>query len=168
MSADACWFPPFYREHHRAVRAVVYRFGIRNDLDDVVQEIFLKAFRARAGFRHESSDRTWLLRIAINAAKDFIRRHRHELKPSGIDGEAAIAAPAATSSAPNFLTELIDQGIRLLTEPLHAALILNVLEGYTTKETATILEIPEGTVKSRVAAARVHMKAFLAEHGVKP
>ena|GEM_PF-3226679 len=160
---DLGWFRAFYQTHHSAVRAVVYRFGILNDLDDVVQEVFIKAFRAAKNFRHAASDRTWILRIAINAAKDYARRNRNTLLASPKEDSVGSA-----SAEDNINLQTIDLAIRQLSETLREAFILNVLEGYTLKETAEILNIPEGTAKSRINAARDQLRGFLAKHGVTP
>ena len=160
VGAAEAWFSALYAAHHAAVRSVIFRFGIVNDLEDVVQEAFLKAFRGREQFRSESSERTWVIRIAVNAAKDQLKRER--TRPSG----SADAAETASADQPDAQGEQVRAGLASLSLPLRSALILCGIEGYTVREVASILAVPEGTVKSRLFAAREAMRQYLLQRGI--
>jgi RNA polymerase sigma-70 factor (ECF subfamily) len=154
-------FTALYRENHGAVRSLLFRFRVL-DLEDLVQEVFLKAYRKGDAFRGEASPRTWLTRIAINVAKDHLKRSSHNLTSETLDPESL---QASNQGSP--LADTIDSCMAELNLIHREILILCAIEGFSMKEAADILEIPEGTIKSRLAAARQEMKMLLKAEGVE-
>jgi len=154
-------FTALYRDHHAAVRSILFRFKVR-DLEDLLQEVFLKAYRKQDMFRAEASPRSWLIRIAINVAKDHLK-HSHTKR------ETALLEPeqVAGSEAKGPLADIIEACMDQLHVQHREILILCVIEGYSMKEAATILEIPEGTIKSRLSSARQDMMKRLKAEGVE-
>ena len=153
-------FLALYRAHVDAVRSMLYRMGVKDELDDVTQAAFLNVWQARASFEGRSQARTWIIRIALNAASEHHRKARS--LPSGALDDAI--ADARTSDP--ALTLLIERALGKLTTELRAVIVLHVLEGYGTSDVARMLTIPEGTVKSRLSTARARLSALLSEKGV--
>ena len=134
------------------------RWLVRNDQDaeDVVQESFLKAFKAQESFRG-SEAKTWMLAIVRNTAMDFRRRlkagpaapigdERHEPEDDSPDPESALIAESRR--------EQVRHAISHLAEEFREVIVLREIEGLAYKEIAAVLGIPMGTVMSRLSRAR--------------
>lgn len=134
------------------------------EAEDVAQEAFIKAYRALAGFRGESAFYTWLYRIAINTAKNFLvaagrRPPTDDLDINGeenVDGREELADLVTPEAqlASQQLAAAIEQAISGLPEDLRTALTLCELEGLSYEEIAEVMETPLGTVRSRIFRAR--------------
>ncbi len=147
------------------VHAIVARFvNDREEVNDVVQEAFIKAYRALGNFRGESQFYTWLYRIAVNTAKNYlVSRSR---RPPASDIDVADAEYFAGSDnlrdldTPEnlaFRDELegvVDRAIKNLPEDLRTAVTLREFEGLSYEDIAAIMECPVGTVRSRIFRAR--------------
>ncbi len=143
----------------------------RADVQDVVQEAFIKAYRALPNFRGESAFYTWLYRIAINAAKNhLVARSRRppadDVDITGGEVEEAgivlsdIATPEAYL-ARDQLKAALAAALNELPEDLRTALTLCELEGLSYDEIARVLDCPIGTVRSRIFRARRTLDAKL-------
>jgi RNA polymerase sigma-70 factor, ECF subfamily len=135
------------------------RWLTRNDHDaeDVVQDAMLRAYRHFESLRGEA--RPWLLAIVRNACFSWIQRNRPAEVAAGPDGEAAEAATAPADGPEALLARELDR--RMLNEAIAAlplqfreALILRELEDLSYREIARIVDVPIGTVMSRLARAR--------------
>jgi len=134
------------------------------DALDVAQEAFLKAYRALPNFRGDSAFYTWLYRIAINTAKNYLatlsRRPPEAMTGGDEDGEQEIEDWQSDWETPEnlLLTEEIQQTIAKaiagLPEDLRMAITLRELEGMSYEEIATVMACPIGTVRSRIFRAR--------------
>lgn len=146
------------------------------DAEEVVQDAFLRTHRAVARFRGDASLKTWILRVvyrlSLNRRRDRSRSAWHRL---GLDrrdeaGDRAAAQLAAREPDPEAhaisrqTRELVLEAIAELSEPLRDALVLSTLEGLTYEEIARILQVPAGTVSSRLHAARQQLVDRLARH----
>lgn len=119
--------------------------------EDITQEVFLRAYRALPRFRGEASFYSWLYRITINLCLNYLRRQAHQIDTAQ-DAEAS-ALPAADPSVVLETQErerLIRGAIGTLPSHYRIAIILRELEGLSYQEIAAILDIPLGTVKSRI------------------
>jgi RNA polymerase sigma-70 factor (ECF subfamily) len=120
--------------------------------EDIAQEVFLRAYRALPRFRGEASLYSWLYRITINLSLNYLRRQAHQISMPQ-DSEAA--SPAVADD-PSVVIEgqererLIRKAIDTLPAHYRIAIILRDLEGLSYQEIADILDIPMGTVKSRI------------------
>lgn len=134
------------------------------DVDDVVQEAFIKAYRALPGFRGESAFYTWLYRIAINTAKNHFAAQGRRGESSSIDlddpenGELALlvsdgATPEAEIQS-RQLARAVNDAIEALPEELRSAIVLREIEGLSYDEIAVAMDCPVGTVRSRIFRAR--------------
>lgn len=149
---------------HRIVK-LISRY-IRDDAEvlDVAQEAFIKAYRALPRFRGDSAFYTWLYRIAINTAKNFLVSQGRRPPASDIDAEDAEqymnAAALKDINTPErlLLKDEIEQtvykAIEQLPEDLRTAITLREMEGLSYEEIAHSMDCPVGTVRSRIFRAR--------------
>ena len=137
----------------------------QTEIEDVTQEAFIKAYRALANFRGESAFYTWLYRIAVNTAKNYLMGlGRRAPTTTGYDAEEAegfedasglrdIATPEAQLMSKQ-IGEIVNSTIDKLPEELKTAIILREIEGLSYEEIAEIMGCPIGTVRSRIFRAR--------------
>jgi RNA polymerase sigma-70 factor (ECF subfamily) len=121
-------------------------------LDDLVQETFVKVWKERHRFQGDSQIRTWIYRIAVNTAKDYLKKKSRDPNLTVEGGRAQ----APTTSLE--LREGIEKSIQLMDMPTKAPFVLFYKMELSVKEVAESLEMPQGTVKSRLHKAR---KEFL-------
>ncbi len=135
------------------------------EVEDVTQESFIKAYRALANFRGDSAFYTWLYRIAINTAKNYlVTQGRRAPTSTAFDAEEAegfeeasglrdIATPEAELMSKQ-IGEIVNRTIDALPEELRTAITLREIDGLSYEEIATIMDCPIGTVRSRIFRAR--------------
>jgi RNA polymerase sigma-70 factor, ECF subfamily len=152
-------------KYQHKVHAIVSRF-IRDtdEVADVVQEAFIKAYRALPKFRGESQFYTWLYRIAVNTAKNYLVSRSRRPPGSDVDIDDAeyysgseYLKDLGTPENQLFRDELesvIVKSIAGLPEDLRTAVTLREYEGLSYEEIAEIMECPVGTVRSRIFRAR--------------
>ena len=154
----------FHRYRFRIHGLVSRYISNQEDIEDVVQESFVKAFRALPRFRGDSEFFTWLYRIAVNSAKNFlVARSR---RPMGSDvqideNEAGNAFEALRDDAgpealmrTDQLAEAIDDVINNLSEEARIAVTLREYDGLSYERIAEIMGCPVGTIRSRIFRAR--------------
>ncbi len=149
---------------HRIVKLVSRYVRDPSDALDVAQEAFLKAYRAIPKFRGESAFYTWLYRIAINTAKNYLvmmSRRPTEVEPETVEGETPeLESLLKDQATPEnlLLTEEIQktivEAIETLPEDLRTAINLREVEGLSYEEIAQVMSCPIGTVRSRIFRAR--------------
>ena len=151
------------RCHYPFVVQVVYHMcGDAELAQDAAQEAFIRAWLNLSTFRTGTSLRNWLYRIAVNAALDVMRR---DLKTSGADLET-LAIPDSQAGPETALLQkehalAVQQAILSLTEAGRAVLVLREYGGLSYQEISTTLDIPLGTVMSRLNYARNQLKQLL-------
>lgn len=135
----------------------------RSDADDLVQETYLHASRGWKTFRHGNDPRRWLFAICRNAFLLSRRRQQRLVESNEADLDAMPAVQGHVQAMRNGLADVfelvdvrpaIEQAIANLPEPHHSVLVLVDLEDNSYEETAAILELPIGTVRSRLFRAR--------------
>ncbi len=150
--------------HDRALRALAYRLvGDPQRMDDVLQEAYLKAFRSLGGFKGRSAFGSWLYRIVYNACMDQLRRSR--------SGERCLSLSAADDFADpmpdpgEVAAQRVDLAAALaaLSPEMRATVLLVDAEGMDYETAAQVLEIPVGTVRSRLSQARRLLRGALSE-----
>ena len=168
-----------YRRLVECYQARIYRLvaGLlgheQGNIDDVVQEVFIKAYFSLKRFREEASFATWIYRIAVNQARDEMRKaSRHvslttlprdtgqELRDLWNPGQDDEDDPAASEA----LQRLVSQAVTALPEKLRTVVTLKDLEGLSYQEVGQILKCSVGTVKSRHSRARERLRTLLAPH----
>lgn len=164
-----------YRRHERRVYNLALRtLGDPWDAADVAQEAFIKAFRNLDSFKGEARFTTWLHRIVVNAAYDYLRRQKPE--PMEADILAELSGPTGGAGIVGSGRKGIDPAVDGLSDPLREALmslnegfrfavVLCDLLGFPYNEAAEILGVQEGTIKSRIFRAREALAVALAEAG---
>ncbi|MCE6997086.1 RNA polymerase sigma factor SigM [Saccharothrix sp. S26] len=161
-AGDPHAFSELVRRHRDRMWAVALR-TLRDpeEAADALQEAFISAFRAAASFRAESQVTTWLHRIVVNACLDRMRRR--QTRPTVPLPEAGPGEPVAPRDAmAERETRLVVQAaLDELPEEQRAPIVLVDVEGYSVAETAQLLGIAEGTVKSRCARGRAKLAKVL-------
>jgi len=164
QKGDRSAFGELVRHHHPGVVNVVYRMcGDTQLAEDAAQDAFIQAWLHLSTFRPDSSLRNWLYRIAVNAALDVLRR---EPKTPFAEFESlAMPDPLAGPEAALLQKEralVVQQAILSLAETSRAVLVLREYGGLSYQEIAKALDIPLGTVMSRLNYARDRLKDLLA------
>ena len=162
---DKAAFNLLVKKYQQKVVNLVARY-VNNpgDVPDVAQEAFIKAYRALPTFRGESAFYTWLYRIAVNTAKNYLTSQGRRPPSSDVEADEAESygggeALQEVSTPENLaLTDEIKRtvfsAIEALPEDLRTAITLRELEGLSYEEIAEIMDCPVGTVRSRIFRAR--------------
>ena len=135
-----------------------------SEIQDVAQEAFIKAYRALPRFRGDSAFYTWLYRIAINTAKNYLVARGRRPPSSDIDVEDAEhfegVSPLKDIETPENvlfgeeLKRVVNDAIKSLPDDLRTAVTLREFEGFSYEDIAEVMECPVGTVRSRIFRAR--------------
>ena len=164
----------------RACEKQVYLLALRytnNPADalDISQETFIKAFRNLKKFKGDSSPETWVYRIAVNTALDFVRRNARRSETSlyvtDEDGkEQALDIPddrysPAKAAEQADMREQLKKAIAMLPEEQRQVLVLRDINDFSYQQIAEILDVSEGTVKSRLFRARARLLELLKNSG---
>jgi len=131
---------------------------------DISQEAFIKAYRALPRFRGDSAFYTWLYRIAVNTAKNYLAAQRRRPMDIELDmqdpDQYGLHAKLKETDTPEGLTisqelqEVLERAIEALPDDLRTAIILRELDGMSYEEIAQTMDCPVGTVRSRIFRAR--------------
>lgn len=146
------------------------------EAEDLVQETYVRAFAALDTFRGEASLLTWLTRIAINEARERLRRRKRQTLPldqvdlAQAKGAEVVGFPGGqpmenpeTAAARSQIRFLLERAVDDLDEPFRLVFILREVQGCSVEETAALLELRPETVKSRLHRARKQLRAALHE-----
>jgi RNA polymerase sigma-70 factor (ECF subfamily) len=142
--------------HAEGVRNVVYRlYGDAHLAEDAAQETFIQAWLRLASYRPQTSLRNWLYRIAVNAATDMLRKEKRILPQALEDLPLQDPQPGPEAHfSREERTALIQKAVLSLPDACRAVLMLREYEGLSYQEIADTLDIPVGTVMSRLNYAR--------------
>ena len=161
--------------HTRRVYAICYRFtGNDHEAQDLTQDVFLRLFKSLRSFRAgEGSFAVWLSRLTRNLLIDHYRRTKADRVTDSIEGQLPILEEKASATtrtdgilAGREASEMLQAGLSRLSPELREAVILRDLEEMEYKEIAQILNVPEGTVKSRLNRGRAELARVLRQKGV--
>ncbi len=159
--------------------AVVYRLalkmlGVEQDAEDVLQETFIKAYKALPNFDGRSSLSTWLYRIATNEALMILRKRKGKAAPLSIDeplemaqGEMEPLQIVDWCCMPEEelmsaeTRQYLNEAVEMLPHSLRMVFLLRDIEGLSTRETAEVLELSETAVKTRLSRARLRLRENL-------
>ncbi|HUE88463.1 MAG TPA: RNA polymerase sigma factor [Vicinamibacterales bacterium] len=164
-SGDGAAFEELYRQHAPRLYNLAYRMaGTANDADDLLQDIFLLAYRKLGSFRGESSLGTWLYRLAMNHCLDALRSRQSRMgqQTDSLDEDGA-QEPTGTPALGAVSRIDLDRAIHRLPPACRAAFLLHDVEGFGHGEVGAILGISEGTSKSQVHKARLRIRAYLTQ-----
>lgn len=162
VAGDPLAFTELIRRHRDRLWAVALRtLREPEEAADALQEALISAFRAAGSFRAESQVSTWLHRIVVNACLDRIRRRQaRPTVPLPDTGPGEPAAPR-DAMADRETSLAVQDALAELPLEQRAAIVLVDVEGYSVAETARLLQIAEGTVKSRCARGRGKLAKLL-------
>ena len=151
--------------HAQGVRNVIYRMcGDAQIAEDAAQEAFIQAWLHLASYRPQTSLRNWLYRIAVNAATDMLRKEKRILPNALEDLQLSDPQPGPEAVfSQEERTALIQKAIVSLPNACRAVLVLREYEGLSYHEIADALDIPLGTVMSRLNYARKLLREKLAQ-----
>lgn len=160
--------------HTRRVYAICYRFtGNDHEAQDLTQEVFLRIFRSLKSYRAgEGSFTVWMSRLARNLLIDHYRRSKLARATDSIENQLPLLAETKSGSRADRLlagreaSELLRNALQKLSPELREAVILRDLEELEYKEIAQVLDVPEGTVKSRLNRGRAELGRVLRRQGV--
>lgn len=149
---------------HKVAHLVSRYVKNSGDVADVVQEAFIKAYRALPNFRGDSAFYTWLYRIAVNSAKNYLVSTGRKPPANDVDAEEAEFYDGAGALKENNspersmmseqLEKMLFDTVDKLPEDLRMAITLRELEGLSYEDIANIMDCPVGTVRSRIFRAR--------------
>ncbi len=165
LAGDAEAFESLYRQHANRLYNLAYRMTGGQAADDLLQEVFLQAFRKLDTYKGESSLGTWLYRLTLNLCLDYLRSRQGQMAgvTDSLDEEDApvVAAPGRPAEATAARIDL-QQAIGQLPPSYRAAFVLHDVEGYQHDEIAQLLGIAEGSSKSLLHKARLRLRLLLA------
>lgn len=166
-------FTELVNNYQRRVFGLSYRMlGNAAEAEDITQEVFVAVFKHITNFRGDSKLSTWILRITTNHCRNRLRylKRRHYLKMQPLENTAEadfmMGGPARPPRPDKVaegrqLSEVIKAGIASLEDDHREVLVLRDMEHLSYQEIAEVLDIAEGTVKSRLFRARVALKAYI-------
>lgn len=162
---DGAAFDSLFRRHENYLWAVALRTtGDADDAADALQEAYLKIIRRAGSFHSGSSVQCWMHRVVVNSGLDRIRRRKHH----DLDPLPKYDDDVVDRDAPDFTRRIdlrlsVGRALDILPATQRAVVVAVDLEGRTLDETAALLDIPVGTVKSRCARGR-HKLALVLGH----
>ena len=163
QNGDRNAFGELVRRHYQGVVLVVTRMcGDTGLAEDAAQEAFIRAWVNLPSFHYKAPLRNWLYRIAINAALDVLRRKPEET----LEDEETLMMPDQAAGPETALIEkervvLLQQAMKSLPEAARSVLVLREFGGLSYQEIAGVLQVPVGTVMSRLNYARNRLRKIL-------
>ena len=152
--------------YQERIRNLIYSiFHEPNIVDDLSQEVFIKAYEGLSQFRFQSSFYTWLYRIAVNKSRDELRKRKvrrwFSLQTMLESSDRELGSKIVVEPQDKELQELLAAGLKSLPEKYRIAIVLKDVDGLSYEEIAEIMECEIGTVKSRLSRARAMLRKVL-------
>lgn len=172
IMGDAASFEPLIVKYQPRVFATARRYARReSEVEDIVQEVFIKAYQKLGGFRGEAPFEHWLMRLAVRTCYDFLRSHQRnretaftELSPPEIDWlDRYVADPESASEHADAARQLIERVMASLSPPARLVITLLEIEERSVKEIAEMTGWSVPLVKVRAFRARAEMRKILAK-----
>lgn len=175
-AGDLDAYDELVRRHHSRLFGMVYNMtGSRQDAEDLLQDVFVKAFDALKGFKGDASFYTWIYRIAVNRTINFVKGRKRRMTVSindpGLNGDnpEERRPELATHETPERETRLkeiqqkLNKALDTLSENHRTVVILHDMQGVPHEQIAEMLGISCGTVRSRLFYARQALQVQLSE-----
>jgi RNA polymerase sigma-70 factor (ECF subfamily) len=159
QAGEPAAFEILVRRWEGRVARFLARMTAVDQVDDATQEVFLRVWRAGASYRPSAAFSTWLFQIALNVARDLVRRRRDHEPLSGQEPDDA-GEPFDAAQAHEIATA-VARALAELPEPLRLAVVLRHYEGLSFEEIGRVCGAPASTVKSRFAAALERLRPRL-------
>jgi RNA polymerase sigma-70 factor (ECF subfamily) len=172
QQGDSGAFRQLYRRHHPKVRSTLYQLCGSQRLDDLVQEVFLLVWKGLPQLRQRRYFATWLYRITWNVAQDerkaLGQAARHQAPEEALLESVSLSR---SQDSPDLMhlhyQDLVWRGLQHLSFEHRTVLVLHDLEDLPQKTVADILQLPTGTIKSRLFYARQAIRQYLQAQGVQ-
>jgi RNA polymerase sigma-70 factor (ECF subfamily) len=164
VAGDRYAFEELFHRHQRQLHRLA-RLTSRHpeDADDALQDAMLSAHRCAGSFRHDAAVSSWLYRIVVNACLDRLRRNKTHPTTTLDD-----VYPIADQTAQVDTAIVVQRALMLLPVEQRAAVVAVDMQGYSIADTAEMLGVAEGTVKSRCARARARLAVILGYLNTEP
>lgn len=164
-AGDQSAFRQIVEQHQQQVRSTVHgMLGDTPEAEDVAQETFIRLYRSLSGFREEAKLSTYLSRIAINLSLNELKRRKRKgrwLTFTRQDGPEAGVSDQSVDPERQEMRDTLHKALQTIEPEFRSVVVLRLVEGYSVKETAEILQIPPGTVASRLARAQQKLQTIL-------
>ena len=164
LRGDQVAWDTIVRTYRRKVFNVAYKFVAKHDeAEDLTQEIFIKVFKSLKTFDRRANFQTWLVSISRNLCIDHYRAVRKERQTIDRNVDAGVLRPIAPELSPIFRieqrdrVELLREALKGLQPMLRSAIIMRDLQEMSYSQIAAQLDLPEGTVKSRINRGRIEL-----------
>ena len=161
---DAVAFEQLLNDYGGLVKHLVSRYTVhQQESEDLIQEIFIDIYKGVHGFKGQSSLKTWIYRVSLN----HCLRHAERQKPANLEFNEAAAMVSSNSLSPHESLERgetkkkVTQALSHLSDIHRSVIVLHELNGLTFKECAEVLDVPVGTVKSRLSNAFGKLRPLL-------
>ncbi|HEU5395674.1 MAG TPA: sigma-70 family RNA polymerase sigma factor [Verrucomicrobiae bacterium] len=172
LNGDAASFEPLVRKYSPQVFSTARRYARReSEVDDIVQEVWLKAFEKLGSFRGEAPFEHWLMRLAVRICYDFLRGHQRNRESSFSDLSTPesdwldrfVAAPEEASENADAARLLVNRVLEKLSPPARLVITLLEIEDRSVKEISALTGWSVPLVKVRAFRARAEMRKILAK-----
>jgi RNA polymerase sigma-70 factor (ECF subfamily) len=177
LRGDSGAWEELVRRHTRRIYNLCYRFtGSRPESEDLTQEVFLRIYRTISTYRSgEGGFATWLTSVTRNLLIDHYRRTKRDRMTSSLEDEMphleqkeSAARRPDQSAAAGQLNIQLQRALGSISPELREAVILRDLQGLEYREIQEVLQVPEGTVKSRINRGRIELARLLRAQGYRP
>jgi RNA polymerase sigma-70 factor (ECF subfamily) len=157
-------FREIIRQHeHQVAATVIGILGNSPEVDDLGQETFVQFYKSLGRFRGDSQLGTYLIRIAINLSLNELKRRKRYarfLEPGPPENGNSLRSQKEQETSTD-IKGLVQRGLGRLPAEFRTVIVLRLIDGYSTRETASILRLPEGTVLSRLARGQAKLKEII-------
>lgn len=177
ISGDVSSFEQLINQYQKMAYNVAYRImGNQEDAKDMTQEALIKVFKSLKRFRMDASFSTWLYRIVMNTCKDELRKKK--MKTISIDqtyetssGEVKMELEDEKLGPEGKLLQketqfFVQEALQTLPEANRTVLVLRDIKGFSYDEISEVLNLPKGTVKSRINRGRLALKEILLKQNI--
>jgi len=176
QAEDMGAYDQLVRRYQERLYATVYHMTSNHeDANDLVQETFIKAFRALKSFKGDSSFYTWIYRIAVNKTINFLKQRKNRIQMSlddldfNVENDPDLVALISEKTPRrnlhlSELQEKLNGAMRKLSEHHRMVVVLHDIQGLSHEEIGTIMDCNVGTVRSRLFYARQQLQAHLSDY----
>lgn len=155
-------FEILVKKYQNRVLNIVYSLvGQDREAEDIMQEVFLKAYDSLKGFKHKSQFSTWLYRITVNTTYDFLRKRKNLVEEAFLDKIVAFYGRPDDTLLLEEKEEMVQEALNKVPFKFRTALVLKDIEGLSYKQISEVLECSIGTVESKIYRARMSLKKEL-------
>lgn len=162
LSGDEKGFEMLVKKYQGRVVNIVYSLiGKSQDADDIAQETFIKAYRGLSSFEKKSGFSTWLYRICVNTAYNYLKKEKRYIPSEYIPNTDALKRRSWREIESREREELVNQALARLPFRFRTVIVLKEIEGLSYKDIARTMHCRIGTVESRLFRARRILKKIL-------